>query len=564
MVKLILKRMARILIWQPLPKLKIRAIPISNIHSEPTINMVTTWGTRCGIAAYSNFLTAELKKDVKVKIVKVSGKHALSPKSFVTGFTLRKSRDLIHVQFAYGMFSDLKIANYLFNAFSALPLYFGLALGTTPVITTFHEIPKFVTPGGRLGKAFTTTLNGMVCQVSDIILVHTQESKELLIKNFKLNPAKIKVVPMGSVEAPKLQDKNKCKEKLGLLGKQVITLPGFVSRQKRHDMVVKLLPSLGENVHLLIAGGVRTPQDEAYYKEVKNLASQLNCADKISYFDDFPISPTVLNATDLAILPYSIGTDSLTLRLLAAYKVPTITSDLKMFKEVEQQYGCIETFRSGDIDDLRSKIVNLSDNKSRQEHLIKQSQVMWQNSRWSNVAAKHLDIYLEILAAHPNAVYEDAMQKERIDWLKNNVSGKSLEIGCASGYVTNYVGASVGLDLNGRRIKHAKNSYPNLDFIIASAFNLPFKEKAFDTVLIPEILEHVPLKDAKVAISEAKQIANKILITLPNAGKPDCIKALVENPEHLWFPTEELVRGLIENCKINFSSENDFILVQWN
>jgi len=51
-----------------------------------------------------------------------------------------------------------------------------------------------------------------------------------------------------------------------------------------------------------------------------------------------------MNATDIAILPYRYATESMMLRLLVAYTIPTITSDLSVFKEVKQEYDCIELF----------------------------------------------------------------------------------------------------------------------------------------------------------------------------------------------------------------------------
>ena len=63
-------------------------------------------------------------------------------------------------------------------------------------------------------------------------------------------------------------------------------------------------------------------------------------------------------------------------------------------------------------------------------------------------------------------------------------------------------------------------------------------------------------------VPEAKRVGDKILITLPNAGKPNYDKSLVETSEHLWFPTEEIVLKLVGQGKIEYTSEKDFILVQ--
>lgn len=561
MVKRIVKKVSRLLASRVFRKLRARRVHTMSVHTKPIVNLVTTWNIRCGIAAYSAFLVAELKRNAKIRIVRVSDAHVFSPYFFVLGFKTGRLHDLVHVQFAYGMFGDLKLGRYRLSAFTALLFCLGLAFGKSRVVTTFHEVMKTVSSRTRLGLKYRKLLNKVVCVVSNLIIVHTLESKELMIRNYGVSESNVKVIPMGIYENPLFLDKEECKEKLGLSGKKVITLPGFVSKNKGCDLIVVLLPQLGKDVHLLIAGGARTEEDAAYYGELKKLAQQYHCIDRITFFDDFPITSTVMNATDIAILPYRYATESMMLRLLVAYTIPTITSDLSVFKEVKQEYDCIELFERNNKEVLLTKILSLLSDENRQDFLREQCRKMWTDWKWSSIATKHLEAYLEVLSAHPEAVYYDKRQRERIDWLKENVSSSSLEIGCATGFVTSYVGADVGLDINKWRIRFAKTKHPEKDFVISTAECLPFKEKAFATILIPEILEHVPITLVEKILFEARRVGDKILVTLPNADKTNYDKALVENPEHKWFPTKEIVLKTVKNCKIRYTSENDFMLV---
>lgn len=111
-----------------------------------------------------------------------------------------------------------------------------------------------------------------------------------------------------------------------------------IAKHKGHDLVVAVLPLLNKEVHLLIAGGTRIKEDMAYYEELKRLAQRHHCIDRITFHDHFPITPIIMNVTDIAILPYRHASESLVLRLLIAYKVPTITSDVNVFKEIKQEY----------------------------------------------------------------------------------------------------------------------------------------------------------------------------------------------------------------------------------
>jgi len=564
MVKRILKRMAGLLVRLLFPKLRARRMPPISVHPEPTVNLVTSWNTPCGIAAYSAFLAAELKRLTETRIVSITSNRVFSPYYFVRGFTLGRSNNIVHVQFAYSMFPGFKLGRrWGLSDFTALLFYIGLGFGQSLVVTTFHEVTKAMNEGGRVGRVYAKLLDKLICRLSDLIIVHTPESKELMIKNYKVNRRQLKVIPRGCIEKPQLLNKDACKDKLNLSGKTVLTIPGFVSKNHGHDLVVSILPLLNKDVHLLIAGGTRTKETTGYNEELKKMARRYQCIERITFIDDFPITATVLNATDIAILPYRYATESLTLRLLAAYKLPTITSDLGVFKAVKKEYNCIELFQSDDKNDLLDKILALLSDMKRQSRLQEQCQKLCNDNKWSVIAEKHIDAYLEVMAGHPDTIYDDKNQKERINWLKKNVSSNALEIGCAGGFVTGYTNADVGLDINQWRIKFAKTRHHKKDFIIASAFSLPFKEKSFSTILIPEILEHVSVTQAEKVISEAKRVAHKILVTLPNADKINYDKTMVENPEHLWFPTKEIVKKLIKDCQIQYTSEDDFMLVRW-
>jgi len=531
-----------------------------DINSE-LVDFVTTWDSRCGIAVYSKSLVTELRRDARIRIVRVPDTHAFTPYFFVLGFKTGRSQGFVHVQFAYGIFPELKLGRYGFLAFTALLFYLGLAFGKSQVITTFHEVMETVSSRSRLRLSYLKLLNKMVCTVSDLIIVHTLESRELMVKNYGVSGPSIKVIPMGCYENPLFLDKDACKEELNLSGKKVITIPGFLNEHKGHDLLVDILPLLGEDVHLVVAGGTRTKDGAVFYEKVKGLAERNHCIGRMTFCDDFPIAPVVMNATDVAVLPYRYATESLALRLLIAYRVPTITSDLNVFKEIKREFECIELFGSGDKADLLARLSSLLSDQKRRNLLREQCKKMWTRTKWSSIATEHLETYLEVAAAHPEAIYDEKRQKERIDWLRQNVSGYSLEIGCATGFVTSYVGVAVGLDINKHRIRLAKRKHPDKEFVISDAECLPFKMGAFDTVLIPEILEHVTIEQAERIVSQARVVGSKILITLPNAGKEDYDKSLVENPEHKWFPTEERVMKSVKGCDIRYTSENDFMLV---
>jgi ubiquinone/menaquinone biosynthesis C-methylase UbiE len=88
-----------------------------------------------------------------------------------------------------------------------------------------------------------------------------------------------------------------------------------------------------------------------------------------------------------------------------------------------------------------------------------------------------------------------------------------VDVGCGDGGKTfNYQDLSnnvVGLDINRKAIRkaHAKNSFGNVAFLVASATALPFRSSSFDVSVCHDALEHV--NDVSTAISEMKSVVNQ-------------------------------------------------------
>jgi len=371
-------------------------LPTNSLLLE--INLVTSWDKQCGIATYSEFFAQELSKKARVFVTELRKKNALSPYFALLGHKVASSHDIVHIQFEYGLFSSLKIGGKALTAFASLLFYFGLAQGNRRVVTTMHEPRKAVSAGGRGGFFYTRLLDKLIFAASDLIIVHTQESKKLLENYYRVDSSKLSVIPHGSYQKPKIQSKELCKLALGLQGKTVMTILGFVTRKKGHDIVIPLLAKLDPNVQLVVAGGPQTDADAQFLSNLKELAQLYGVQDRVTFTGYLPDLSPILSATDLALLPYRYVTDSGVLHLLVSYKVPTLTSDLPAFKEIHRQYGCIELFKSEDAHELLIKIQNMLSFGKLQSELKRQCEEMWNQTKWSNIAEKHIEIYHEVLS----------------------------------------------------------------------------------------------------------------------------------------------------------------------
>jgi tRNA (uracil-5-)-methyltransferase TRM9 len=89
-----------------------------------------------------------------------------------------------------------------------------------------------------------------------------------------------------------------------------------------------------------------------------------------------------------------------------------------------------------------------------------------------------------------------------------------LDVGCGNGrfyqsFASNDV-VYTGIDNSNSLIEIAKRTYPEANFVLGSALNMPFLNEAFDAVYSIAVLHHMPSPDLrKEFISEIRRVAKK-------------------------------------------------------
>jgi glycosyltransferase involved in cell wall biosynthesis len=524
------------------------------------ISMLTTWNILCGIAEYSKFLNNELSKFkyLEIRVSPIKKPNSINPFYFIKLLRETRGSQIVHIQYQPGIFGHMPIPHFSFSYFPLLISILRLWRKNRTVnniVVTLHEINL----NSRMDRLILKFLES-----SNKLIVHTEKLKELLIKN-GISGEKITIIPLGTLRGEQM-DKEECKRRLGVEDKKVITIFGFVHENKGHDLVIDILPKLSREVILFVAGGPRIKEHENYYNSLKEKASFLGVSDRVKFLNFIKEEnlPVILNATDIAIFPYRWIVASGALHLALGYRIPVLVSNLNYFKEIKNKYDCIELFENNNKQDLYEKIQKLLNDKNKREYLKSKSEEFYEKTNWKIVAEEHRNLYLELICGHPDEMYKERRQKERIDWLKNNKEGTAVEIGCATGFVTNYVEADIGIDLREDRVLLASIKYPHIKFIKCDASQLPFSNNSYDTVLVPDILEHVPFQIAQNILKEAYRVCKvQVLLTLPNASKEGWSEDSEiggKNPEHLWAPTKEKVNELLKeyNYEARLSNEEIF------
>jgi len=113
-----------------------------------------------------------------------------------------------------------------------------------------------------------------------------------------------------------------------------------------------------------------------------------------------------------------------------------------------------------------------------------------------------------------------------------------LDVGCGTGTVTEDIasltdGCITGIDIDDKKLEYAKTIIPdNVDLMMATVLDLPFKDSTFDLVVFSVILPYI--KDQQKAVDEMARVTCKGGIVLATMV-PDYADALYypENRAHL-------------------------------
>jgi 2-polyprenyl-3-methyl-5-hydroxy-6-metoxy-1,4-benzoquinol methylase len=146
----------------------------------------------------------------------------------------------------------------------------------------------------------------------------------------------------------------------------------------------------------------------------------------------------------------------------------------------------------------------------------------------------------------------DSVAHQLITFAQMYAGNEILDLGCASGNYSRRLAAMgykvKGADVNPRYVQIARERGVDAYLIEGT---LPFPDRSFDSVIVFEVLEHLP--DPVQVINEAKRVARKnVLFTTPNSEGTAALQRnglLFEHfadLDHKNFFTEESLHTLLD------------------
>jgi glycosyltransferase involved in cell wall biosynthesis len=146
--------------------------------------------------------------------------------------------------------------------------------------------------------------------------------------------SRVRVVPHFVEERAFELTRDAARKQLGVEGKRVVTLLGFIYGRKGHKIMVEAIPDLARDVQVVFAGG-GIANKEKFLANVEQRKLELDLGDRLritGYLTEEDLEAWVA-ATDLAVLPFKDLSASGSLSTWIAAGKPILASDLPGFRE---------------------------------------------------------------------------------------------------------------------------------------------------------------------------------------------------------------------------------------
>ena len=356
----------------------------------------------CGIATYTQYLTDALRRNgMDVYIVSHyggRGRNVFTAFNYEDGdlaenafsMMIRLTPDIVHIQHEFGLYGK-------HFGVSVIPLIIQFRLAGIPVVTTLHTVYS------KISDEHLIIISSLI-ENSNSVIVHEPYQFETLKAYFNKKELlnKIQVVPHGARDVEPIEN---TKATIGIPSDtKVILMIGYFRPSKGYDRIIRLWPRIVEkhslnDILLMVAGKIRGVENRDYrnmlFKEINSSAEKdtikvIRGQISQNSFD------TILSASDVVVLPYSISSQSGIVAHCLAFGKPIVTSNtLAMSSLIEKTHAGL--ICNTDKDYIENIDAILSNDDLRKEFSENALRYVRNNISWMKIAQKHIEIYKMIV-----------------------------------------------------------------------------------------------------------------------------------------------------------------------
>ncbi|MDP4028809.1 MAG: glycosyltransferase [Gallionella sp.] len=315
----------------------VQAMPM--LREEPHIGWLTTWNTRCGIAAYSAHLCAALPTDrltiLANRSASLNGEdqenvvrcwNASSEETLddLCSEVLARGIGALVIQYNFGFFG-LPVLARLIERMKAAGVAVHCFFHATTDVYHGAELRTLSDISAPLGQA-------------DRLYVHGLDDLNRL-KGFGLVD-NVVYFPHGVYDQPPA-DVEALKAARGLSGQRIVASYGFLLPPKGLQALIRAVAGL-KDIHLLLVNALYPIPDSAQEKfACENLIAELGMNDRVTLVTDYLPDAESLNwlqMADLIVFPYQYTQESSSaaVRMGIAARRPVAVTPLPIFGDVEE------------------------------------------------------------------------------------------------------------------------------------------------------------------------------------------------------------------------------------
>ena len=361
-------------------------------------------GELCGIATYTTNLMGHFKEKCNHTLFEIPPKLEISRLnereilSFFDDFLNKaKDYDVIHIQNEYGLFCGSHPLSFGLKVYYKILL--GLKKNKKKCFTTLHSEPVFLKALGLLNfeerkcarmwrkiyKLFTAENNiHAIC--------HTNVSQNKFIRSGMRN---VHVITHGVISRD-IDHRRSLKRKDDSV---VLSLFGFISEYKGHDLALSVMDLLPKNFKLSIIGGRHPDSSSNEIGRVLKLANELGLSDRVLITGW--VTPGEADYyqqnSDICLAPYQAtelsASGAITWSLTSGK--PVIASNINSFKSINQKHNCMLLCNRSDRLEWVWAIKKVAEDINLRKRLIDNSRKYCKDNSWTNICKQHMELYSE-------------------------------------------------------------------------------------------------------------------------------------------------------------------------
>ena len=390
---------------------------MKTISNKSKIVFLSTFPpTQCGIATYTQDtikgITDVFGKSITCQICELVDKPKENPTQAYTlntkdkeeytkvahAINKDKSVKLVHIQHEFGLFGG-NYGDYLLDFLNEIK---------KPLTYTFHSVIQ--NPNNEL-KTFVKLL----LSYSNSVFVMTNQSKEILMRDYDIQEDVITCVPHGThiviYEAPQ-----QAKEKFDIQDRKVLSTFGLLGEGKNIETGLRALPKIIENtpnaLYLII--GKTHPNliidgVDAYRDKLEGIVNDLHLKDHVCFINEYLDTNELLEylkATDIYLFTSKDPNQAVsgTFSYAMSCACPIVASKIPHTVEVlTPDSGILVDI--GEVDQFADAAIKLlSDDQLREEMGINAFRKT-RASSWENAAITHMNTYKELFESQSDVKF---------------------------------------------------------------------------------------------------------------------------------------------------------------